>query len=231
MKNLVILFVVFFSLFLTSCSDVTDNSMLTNPVMEKSVNTGTLVTPSPKYPYPYLFNFTQVGGVKYSSTELFNSVQFYLADFEQSPFSQLYVVVTFSNDKSSRTYFIDEIELNTFKIDGINAREIAEVEVFGYKANPFGEATTYPTNNTELNSIQLNSWSLFQGNIQMDCSQFPTSLKYVFAEITTKQLKYFVFLQKPFSNKFVIPNYGKLEVENVRLYGLHTLTESEFAVN
>lgn len=231
MKNLVILFVVFSSLVLTSCSDVLDNSMVTNPVMEKTDASVSALTPSPVYPYPYLFSFTQVTGVKYSSTELTNSVQFYLADFEQATFSQLFVTITFSNDKSPRTYFVNEIDVNTFKIDGINTREISDVSVFGYKINPFGEATTSLQNNSELNSLHINSWSLYRGNIQVDASQFASSLKFVFAEIKTKEVTYFVFLQKPYSGKFVIPNYGKFEVENVRLFGHHTLTESDLAIN
>lgn len=231
MKNLVILFVVFFSLFLTSCSDVLDNSMVTNPVMEKTLGSGSEETASPVYPYPYLYSFTQIKAVKYYSPEGQSSVEFFLPDFEAS-FSQLYVVVTFNQDVPSKTYFIDQIQQNTFKVDGLSEINIKNVAVFGYKNDSANEVITPLQNNTALFETSVNGWKVDNSKIVVDCGSFwPSNLRYTFAELTTKNGVFFVFLQKPYSSKFVIPEYGKYNVGKIRLFSYYSLTENITALD
>jgi len=231
MKNLVILFVVFFSLFLTSCSDVLDNSMVTNPVMEKTFVSGSgSETASPVYPYPYLYNFSEIKGIKYYSQEGQTSVDFLLPDFEANA-SQLYVVVMFHQDINARTYFIDEINQNSFKVDGLSADAISEVHIYYTSTNSQTEGVSPFTNNTDFREVAVNGWKLDNSSIDVEASQWPSSLKYLFAEITTKENSYFVFLQKPYSNRFKIPEYGKYGVQSIKLFGHHTLTERTLAVD
>lgn len=98
MKNLVVLFVAFFSLVLVSCSDVSDNSFLTNPVMEKSgVDIGSVTQNSPTYPYSYLFNFSTVEGLKYLSLEGENAIEFYMTETAQK-YRHVYLIVTYFNE-------------------------------------------------------------------------------------------------------------------------------------
>jgi hypothetical protein len=226
MKNLVILFVVFFSLFLTSCSDVLDNSMVTNPVMEKTSGSGSTLTASPVYPYPYLYSFTQIKAVKYYSPEGQSSVEFILPDFEAT-FTQLYVVVTFNNNVPAKTYFIDQIQQNTFKIDGLSEQNLKGVSVFGFRNNSINEVISPLQNNTALFETSVNGWKVDNSKIIVDCgSMWPSNLKYTFAELTTKDGVFFVFLQKPYSSKFVIPEYGKYNVGSIRLFSYYLMTES-----
>lgn len=225
MKNLVILFVVFFSLFLTSCSDVLDNSMVTNPVMEKTLCSGSTLTASPVYPYPYLFNFAEIKGIKYFTPEGTNSVQFLMPDFEINT-NQLFVVVSFQQDISSKTFFIDEIDQNNFKIDGLDASGISDVKVYYYSTHSWTENVSPFSNNTLFNESAVSAWKLDGGSIVVEAAQWPSSLKYLFAEIQTKAGNYFVFLQRPYSNSFRIPEYGKYGVESIKLFGHHTIMES-----
>jgi len=230
MKNLVILFVVFFSLFLASCSDVIDNSMVTNPVIEKTTGSGSgEIVPSPIYPYPYLYNFSEVKGVKFESPEGFNSVNFIIPDYEVT-FSQFYVVVSFNNLPTTKTYFINLINQNSFKVDGILANQISDVKVYAMRSSVGSEGVTPLQNNTVLNQLAINGWKLDRSKIVVECPAWPSSLKFVYAQITTKENNYFIFLQKPYSNKFIIPEYGKYGVQSVKLFGYHTVTESDIAV-
>lgn len=90
MKNLVVLFAVLFLFSLTSCSDVNDNSFLTNPVMEKTVPGISETTPSPVYPYSYLYNFSKVDGLKLLNLEEENAVEFYMTESSKNLFSSLF---------------------------------------------------------------------------------------------------------------------------------------------
>lgn len=228
MKNLVILFVVFFSLFLTSCSDVTDNSFLTNPVIEKSSVDD--VTPSPVYPYPYLTNFTEIKALKYYTPDGENSIHCMLPDYE-SIFSSLYVVVSFHQESISKTYFIDKIEANNFQVEGINSTQVKDIHVFGFLNNSGSETVSPLANNTALYELVVNNWKIDEDKIVTECAVWPSSLKYVFAEIQTKESNYFIFLQRPYSNNFVIPQYGKYDVQSIRLFGHHALTEKVYALD
>jgi len=229
MKNLVILSVVFFSLFLTSCSDVTDSSMLTGPVLNKSVESYAEQTPSPVYPYPYLFSFNELKAVKYFSEDHENAIQFIIPDLEVA-YSQLFVQVSFNQDISSRTYFVDKINLNQFKIDGITSNQIKDVKVFGYLAGSAESGVSPFQNNSYFNEVANSSWKIAKDNIIVDCpGPWPTSLKYIFAELITKEGNFFLFLQRPYSNYFTIPEYGRYGIDKVVLYGCHTLTEKMYS--
>ena len=100
MKNLVVLFSVLFILGLTSCSDVSDNSLLVNPITEKSGVSGAETTPYPITPYPYLFNFTKLEDVKYLSNEGEDAVEFYMGEGAYK-YVQLYVVASYVSDSPS----------------------------------------------------------------------------------------------------------------------------------
>jgi hypothetical protein len=224
MKNLVVLFVVFFSLVLVSCSDVSDNSFLTNPVMEKSIPD---ITPSTVYPYAYLFNFSNVEGLKYLNLEGENAIEFYMPETNQK-YAHLYITVTYFVDASPKMFFIDKIENGTFKLLGINLNQIQTLSVYGLPLGNFTNEIVSPfLNNTSMNSINIDRWKVNNGTIYVECGGiWPSSLKSVFAEIITKNKSYFVFLQKPWSTNFEIPGYGKYGVEGVRLFGYQTITEA-----
>lgn len=230
MKNLVVLFAVIFLFTLTSCSDVNDNSFLTNPIMEKTVPSASETTPSPVYPYSYLFNFTKVEGLKLVNLEEENGVEFIMAD-ESKRFVQLFVVVTNVQDVSPKMFFIDEISNQTFKVLDLDFNQIQKVEVYGLPLGNFTQEAVSPfVNNSIMNEVFVCGWKLDGSKINVECSgTWPSSLKYVFAEIISKDRSFFVFLQRPWSTKFVIPEYGKYGVEEIRLFGYQTVMEATVA--
>lgn len=232
MKNLVVLFSVLFVLGLTSCSDVSDNSLLVNPITEKSGVSGTETTPYPITPYPYLFNFTKLEDVKYLSNEGEDAIEFYMGEAAYK-YVQLYVVASYLSDSPSKLFFVDKVGENFFKVYGLNVSQVRDIVVYGLDASQIsGEGVPPFSNNTIMNELSLNGWKVDNSSISVECAgTWPSSLKYVFAEIETKQGKFFVFLQRPWGTKFSIPEYAKYGVINLKLYAYYTVTEFDLAVN
>lgn len=230
MKNLAVLFAVLFLFSLTSCSDVHDNSFLTNPVMEKTNTTITGSLPSPVYPYSYLFNFTKVEGLKYLNLEEENAVEFIMTD-GTNKFVQLFVVVSYFHSISPKMFFIDKIGTESFKVLGLNLNQIREIAVYGIPlGNSISEASSPFVNNSIMNEVLVNGWKVDNSSVVVECGGiWPSSLKYIFAEIITKDKSFFVFLQRPWSTQFVIPEYGKYGVEEIRLFGYQTVMEATVA--
>jgi hypothetical protein len=229
MKNLISLFAVLFLFALTSCSDVNDNSLLTNPIMEKSSSSSGVITPSPVYPYSYLFNFSKVEGLTYLTSEGENAIEFYRPE-GLSKFAHLFVVVDYvlgtGFPTAPQMFFINQISETTFKVDGIKADQVQKVSVYGFEANSTITPVVYPfVNNSAMNEVAVKGWKLDRSDIHIECSgMWPTSLKYVFAEINTKTGSSLVFLQKPYSTSFVIPHYGKYTT-GIKLFGYQTVME------
>ena len=227
MKNLVVLFVAFFSLVLVSCSDVSDNSFLTNPVLEKSGESGGVSLPTPHFPYSYLYNFSSVDGVKYLNLEGQNAIEFFMEANSQQ-YSHLYLIITYFNDVSPKMYFIDDIANHSFKLLGENLDRIQNISVYGVPPGNFTNENVSPfMNNTGMNSIYVDNWKVSNGTIHVECGGiWPSSLKSMFAEIITKDKSYFVFLQRPWSTSFEIPGYGKYGVDQIKLFGYQTVMEA-----
>lgn len=232
MKNFVVLFAFFALISLTSCSEVSDNALLTNPVLDKSNISSTVTLPSPVYPYPYLYNFSKVSGVKYVDLAEENAVECYLTD-GGSKYQHVYVVATPYNDGFTRTYFIDKITENSFKINGLSLNNVSDLVVYAYTID-FAVEGIDPvfSNNSILNELVISSWKVDNTKIVVECFEtWPSSLKYVFAEIQTKLGPQFVFLQKPYASKFEIPEYGKFGVNDIKLFAYNTVTEAKFVTN
>lgn len=121
MKNLLLVLSVLFLFGLTSCSDVMDNSFPTNLGLEKDGGND-IFTPS-SHPYPYLFNFTKIEGVKYSRVNLDeNAIELYLPTVTRR-YVQFYVVVSYINDKPNNLFFIDKFNDGSFIVSGLNSSE------------------------------------------------------------------------------------------------------------
>jgi hypothetical protein len=201
MKNLVILLSVLFLFALTSCSDVNDNSLLTNPVMEKSsLPSNEEITPSPVYPYPYLHNFSKVEGLTYLTLEGENAIEFYIPEGTEK-FAHLFVVVNFVQGIglpiAPKMFFIDQISETSFKVEGIRVNQVQNLSVYGFELNGTSEGIYPFVNNLAMNDVAVKAWKLEKNNITVECSGiWPSSLKYVFAELITKTGSCLVFLQR-----------------------------------
>ena len=235
MKNFISFFAVLFLFALTSCSDVNDNSLLTNPVMEKSsLSSNDGITPSPVYPYPYLFNFSKVEGLSYLTLEGENAIVF-SAPEGLSKFVHLFVVVDYAQStglpKTPQMFFINQISKTTFKVEGIKTDQVQKVSVYGFEANSSITPVIYPfVNNSAMNEVAIDGWKLNKSNLYVQCSgTWPSSLKYVFAEITTKTGDCLVFLQRPYATTFIIPEYGKYGVLGLKLFGYQTVMDGDVA--
>lgn len=227
MKHFFIHLSVLLLVGLTSCSDVNDNSFLTNPIMEKAGASDAEIVPAPVYPYPYLFNFTEVKGIKYTTVEGENAVDFFITD-EGRQYSQIFVVIKFPYDANSRVIFVDQIEDKSFKVEGITTDQIGNLEVYALDNHNINNETVSPfPNNTVINELSYNNWKISNGDIVVEWSGvLPSSVKFVFAEIQNKGNNYFLFIQKPVGSTFRIPQYGKYGAESVTIFGYQTVMES-----
>ncbi|MDP2364140.1 MAG: hypothetical protein Q8M94_10265 [Ignavibacteria bacterium] len=236
MKNLVSLFAVLFLFALTSCSDVNDNSFLTNPVMEKSIASGSDIQPAPVYPYPYLFSFSKVKELKYTTTEGENSIEFYLPE-NGVRYLHLFVVVNSNIDPihsgASKMFYVDKISDYSFKVEGVVASQVQKISVYGLEVNTTDADVNYPfTNNSTMNEVAVSTWKTNNKEVVVECAGiWPSSLKYVFAELETKHGNFLVFLQRPYSSNFVIPEYGKYGVGGLKLFGYQTVMEGTLPRN
>ena len=232
MKNLVSLFAVLFLFSLTSCSDVNDNSFLTSPIMEKSNQSIPEIDPSTTYPYTYLFNFNEVKELKYTTLEGENSIEFYLSE-ASSQYKHLYVIVNYIQDRGPKMFFIDKFSDYSFKVQGVEMNEVGKISVYGIEAGSAEENITYPfRNNSVMDQLHINAWKSDNKEVVIDCGGiWPSSLKYVFAELDTKHGSFLIFLQRPYVSNFIIPEYGKYGVEAVKLFGYQTIMEGSLARN
>lgn|GEM_PF-1716796 len=231
MKNLVVLFAVAFLFTLTSCSDVNDNSFLTNPIMEKS-SAGSINTPPTGYPYPYLYNFSEIKELKYTTLEGTNTTEFYMNE-STSNYSQIYVIANyggFITESAPKMFFINEIKNNSFSVEGLNLDQVKNLSVYGLKTSLIGPNLIPFLNNSSFNELAINKWRLSGSSIAVECAnEWPYSIKFVFAEMITEHGNFLVFLQKPISPKFEIPEYGKYGVLSVQLFGYQSVLEAETA--
>lgn len=231
MKNLVVLFAAAFLFSLTSCSDVNDNSFLTNPVIEKT-NSEIVGTPPISYPYPYLYNFTEIKELKYTTLEGTNTTEFYMGE-STFKYSQIFVVVNYGDfitESAPKMYFVNEINNNSFSVVGLNLNQVKNIGVYGLKTSLIGENAIPFYNNSSFNELGINKWILSGASIAVECSnEWPSSIKFAFAELKTERGNFLIFLQKPISPKFEIPEYGKYGVHSVQLFGYQSLLEAETA--
>jgi hypothetical protein len=203
-----------------------DNSLPTNPVLEKNGNDN-LFSPS-SHPYPYLFNFNKIEGVKYSRLSLDdNAIELYLPPVSPK-YLHFYVIVSYINDKPTSMFFIDKFNDGSFIISGLNASEVLDVSVYGFGsrndiASPF-------SNNTMMKEI-THIWGTDGENLKVEYSGVRASnFKYVFAEIETRVGTHLIFLHKPVSQSFSIPGYGKGAVD-LKLYGYQTYFDNADLAN
>ncbi|HMN18253.1 MAG: hypothetical protein LC124_08240 [Ignavibacteriales bacterium] len=226
MKNLLLVLSVLFLFGLTSCSDVMDNSFPTNPGLEKDGGND-IFTPS-SHPYPYLFNFTKIEGVKYSRVNLDeNAIELYLPTVTRR-YVQFYVVVSYINDKPNNLFFIDKFNDGSFIVSGLNSSEVLDVSVYGFGSR--NDIVPPFSNNTMMKEI-THIWGTDGENLKVEyLGVRPTNFKYVFAEIETREGSQFIFLHKPVSQSFTIPGYGKGAV-GLKLYGYYTYFDNADLAN
>lgn len=229
MKNLVVLFAVIFLFTLTSCSDVNDNSFPTNPVMEKS-SSGSVNTPPTGYPYPYLLNFSEIKELKYITQEGTNTTEFYMNE-STFDYSQVYVIVNYGDfitESAPKMFFINEIKNNFFSVEGLNLEQVKSLSVYGLKNSLIGTNVVPFHNNSSLSELAINKWVLSGSSITVECvNEWPSSIQFAYAELKTERGNFLIFLQKPTSPKFEIPEYGKYGVGSVQLFGYQSLLEAE----
>lgn len=81
-----------------------------------------------------------------------------------------------------------------------------------------------------MNEVAIKGWKLDKSDVKVECSgTWTSSLKYIFAEINTKTGSCLVFLQRPYATTFVIPEYGKYGVKEIKLFGYQTVMEGDIA--
>jgi hypothetical protein len=199
--------------------------------MEKT-SSESVETPPTGYPYPYLYNFSEIRELKYTTLEGTNTTEFYMLE-GTFKYSQIYIIANYGDlitESAPKMFFINEINNNTFSVEGLNVNQIKSLSVYGLKNSLIGPNIVPFKNNASLDELGINNWRISDTNIAVECTdEWPSSIKFAFAELKTKQGNFLVFLQKPITPKFEIPEYGKYGVLSVQLFGYQSVLEVETA--
>lgn len=216
MKTTVIFSVFVLFLAFTACTQFEDASYITNPVVQKSITSSEEVA----YPYEYLHSFYRMTSYKYYSESEKNSTT---VVFDNIPSDVSYFFVVYTNnlsDLGTRTMmYKDKIKANTIELKGISESAIKDLKIYAYRG--LNESVRLFSDGQLFSSIRVNGWKSNDADVFLDCAAWSSGLKFTFSEIECAKGAHLIFLQKPVSESFMIPEYGKYGVKDVNVFGYY----------
>lgn len=216
MKNTILVFAVLVSISFFACSDYSsESSLITEPTLQKPI----VGTPGQSFPYPFLFQFEKIKDVSFSRVEAEGGVEVYLKE-DISKYSHFYVTVDYVIDAPKPLIYLENKGSETLLLENVNANYISNINVYGANVLNISREQILPySDGASLKQLPINGWKEEKSDIHVYGNYLPYNVKFVFGEINTKQGDYLVFLAKPKSEEFIIPEYNKYGVFDLRLYG------------
>jgi hypothetical protein len=226
MKNTILFFAVLVSISFFACSDYnSESSLITEPALERPI----VGTPGSNFPYPFLFTFEKIKDVTFSRVEAEGGVEVYLKD-DPSKYSDFYVTIDYVIDVPQDLIYIANNGEGTFLLENVRAEYILNINVYGAKVTDISREQVLPYGNGyALSPVPVLGWKTEKENIHVYHNTLPYYVKFIFAEMNTKLGDYLVFLAKPKSDEFVIPEFNKYGLIDLKLYGYITPLERNFA--
>lgn len=224
MKKTILFFAVLVSISFIACSDFNnESSLITEPTLERPI----VGTPVNNFPYPFLFTFEKIKDVTYSRVETKGSVEVYIKD-DPTKYSEFYVTVDYIIDMPKELIYIENNGEGVFLLENVRPEYITNINVYGAKYVDISREQVLPYGNGyELKSLPLNGWKTEKENIHVYSQVMPYYVKFIFGELNTKMGDYLVFLAKPKYEEFIIPEFNKYGVIDLRLYGYITPLEAK----
>lgn len=226
MKNTILSIAILVSISFFACSDFNnESSLITEPVLERPI----VGTPSDNFPYPFLFTFEKIKDVTFSRVEAEGAVEVYLKT-DPSLYSEFYVLVDYVIDVDRDLIYIENNGEGTFLLEGVRPEYIQNINVYGAKHTDISREQVLPySNGHQLRNLQINGWKTEKDNIHVYYQVLPYYIKFLFGELNTKSGDFLVFLAKPKGDEFIIPEFNKYGLIDLKLYGYITPLEKNFA--
>lgn len=225
MKNTILFFVVLVSISFFSCSDYnSESSLITEPSLERSI----VGTPNTNYPYPFLFTLEKIKDVTFSRQEQAGAVEVYLNE-DPSKYSDFYITIDYIVDIPKSLIYIVNNGEGTFLLENVRPEYIININVYGAKVAGISSEQALPyENGFALSPIPISGWKTEKENIFVYHNFLPYYVKFIFGELKTKSGDFLVFLAKPKSEEFVIPEFNKYGLIDLKLYGYISPLEKNF---
>ncbi len=217
MKTLVALFTFTFALLLMSCSNIDQDLSPVGPDVEKISTLDVQST----YPYLTLFNSVQVESFTIipgdDAIDIVVGGRGWADNLEH-----IYVMLEYAADtypSADKMVYLEKPRSVTFRLKGFKTDGLKDVKVYCYEpfTDPGIKHPYFPLqsfNNTEM------QWYSSENEIQILLYDTFRNLGDSFAQITTTEGSFVLFLDKPTIKEILIPKNAKTEVTGVKLYSM-----------
>jgi hypothetical protein len=216
MRTLLTLFTIVSIFTLMSCSNVDQDLSPVGPEISKISVTEATGT----YPYLQLFNSCPVE----SYTVFGNDVIEIVVGDEGWPeaLEHIYVILEYESEihpSAERMVYLEKPRTVTFQIEGFRTTGLKAVKVYYYAlfTDPGIQNPYLPLQS--FNDVEM-QWSANDEEIQILLNDNFGDLGDSFAEITTTDGSFAVFVDKPNSKEILIPKYGKPVTTGVKLFSM-----------
>lgn len=222
MKILSSLFVLVFAIFLASCTQTENNISPVAPNLNKVTGTSTIHNGTP-FPFPLLTTFKSYTTKEWNSSSQLNKVTVLLTQ-QLPPKCITFAIVTYaapgpiSNSQKVMTY-LDLQSGNKLTVSVIPSKRIQAITIYGLSNNSFGTNNFYSVNQN-FSNLKVDSWKSSGNNLTVSSSSYVPSISQLYAVVNYGTTSVLVFMQKPSTQTFSIPNYGGSTVTSVSLFGL-----------
>ncbi|MFN3873566.1 MAG: hypothetical protein ACK4R9_11250 [Ignavibacterium sp.] len=225
MKNTILFFAILVSISFFACSDYnSESSLITEPALQRPISG----TPGQIYPYPFLFQFEKIKDVTYSRVESQGALEIYIKE-DVSKFSHFYVTFDYAIDVPSSLFYLENKGSETLVLEDVNPNYIQNINVYGASVFDISREQILPySDGFALNNLPIKGWKEEKADIHVYSNFLPYYVKWVYGEIDTKMGKFLVFLEKPKGEEFIIPEYNKYGVIDLKLYGYLSPLEKNF---
>ncbi|AFH48609.1 Hypothetical protein IALB_0897 [Ignavibacterium album JCM 16511] len=226
MKNTILFFAILVSISFFACSDYnSESSLITEPTLERPI----VGTPNNNFPYPFLYTFEKIKDVTFSRIDSKGAVEIYIKD-DPSKYSDFYVTLDYVVDIPKELIYVQNNGEGILVLENVRAEYITNINVYGAKNIDISREQVLPySDGHRLAPLQIDGWKTEKENIHVYYKVMPYYVKFVFGELNTKLGDFLVFLAKPKGEEFVIPEFNKYGVFDLKLYGYVTPLERNFA--
>jgi PBP1b-binding outer membrane lipoprotein LpoB len=231
MKILSVLSILCFAFLLASCTQTENSSSPVAPIFNKTTEAPGINTHNP-YPFPLLTSFKTYQTKSWNSASQANQVTVMLMKslpvksitfavveyYSPGPAANMQKVMTF-------LYYQSGDRVNVPVTPG---KKIYDIKIYGLVGNSVDVNSLY-NDFQKFNNVKIDQWKTSGKTITVTASNNINNVSQVYAEIQYNNESVLVFMQKPSTPTFTIPNFGSSTITSVTLYGLQIpITPSGF---
>ena len=203
MKSLIALFTITSAFFLMSCSNVDQDLSPVGPEIEKNS------VPDVTGTYPYLTSFTSIPVDGFTAGTRGGAIEIVVDGSRgwSDVLEHIYVMLEYYSDTNpspDKMVYLERPASTTFKLEGFETRGLKSVKVYCYEpaTDPGVQSPYHPLN--YFSDVYL-QWSASPTKIEVNILDNSRKFGDTFAEITTDEGSFVVFIGIPSSTQITIP--------------------------